>query len=282
MFGGVVRQPSAVRRVTDFNFGDGAVGSLAAGALSAVNGELDYDAREWRIYRTPPARPTGSATSARLSSTATATARHSCSPMPGSAIRASAWASIRACRRASASIAGPRSAPGCGMRRAGAPPRLTAGRGSCARQPSWPARPSRGRSSRSWRARNGSCSTRASRAADPAPVQHGDRDRGQALLLKRNGQAPARPRRTLHRRACGSRATAHARRRHGRGRQPGGDGGAGAGRPAGRGGFRRPIAGVQGEAGAQLPLTVERASARREWLRPTISSVLGLRGGRPA
>lgn len=58
VFGGVVRQPSAAfAAVTGFNFGDGAVGSLAAGVLSAVNGELDYDAREWRIHRAPPARP---------------------------------------------------------------------------------------------------------------------------------------------------------------------------------------------------------------------------------
>jgi hypothetical protein len=58
VFGGVVRQSSAAfAAVTDFNFGEGAVGSLAAGVLTAVNGELDYDAREWRIHSTPPARP---------------------------------------------------------------------------------------------------------------------------------------------------------------------------------------------------------------------------------
>jgi hypothetical protein len=57
-FGGVVRQQSAVfAAVGDVNFGDDAVGSLAAGVLSAVNGELDYDAREWRIHATPPERP---------------------------------------------------------------------------------------------------------------------------------------------------------------------------------------------------------------------------------
>lgn len=58
VFGGVVRQPSAAfAAVDDFSFGDCAVGSLAAGVLSAVNGELDYDAREWRIYPAAPARP---------------------------------------------------------------------------------------------------------------------------------------------------------------------------------------------------------------------------------
>lgn len=58
VFGGVLRQASAAfAAISDFGFGDGAVGSLAAGVLSAVNGELDYDAREWRIYRAPPARP---------------------------------------------------------------------------------------------------------------------------------------------------------------------------------------------------------------------------------
>jgi hypothetical protein len=59
VFGGVIRQPSAAfAAVSDFSFGDGAVGSLAAGVLSAVNGELDYDAREWRIHgASPPARP---------------------------------------------------------------------------------------------------------------------------------------------------------------------------------------------------------------------------------
>lgn len=52
VFGGVVRQPSGVfAAIRDFGFGQGVVGSLAAGLLSAVNGELDYDAAEWRIYR---------------------------------------------------------------------------------------------------------------------------------------------------------------------------------------------------------------------------------------
>jgi hypothetical protein len=51
-FGGQVRQPSAVFAGVDgFPFGDGAVGSLAAGVLTAVDGELDLEALEWRIFR---------------------------------------------------------------------------------------------------------------------------------------------------------------------------------------------------------------------------------------
>jgi hypothetical protein len=58
VFGGIVRQQSAAfAAVAGFNFGDNAVGSLAAGVLSSVNGELDYDAREWRIHDAPPQRP---------------------------------------------------------------------------------------------------------------------------------------------------------------------------------------------------------------------------------
>jgi hypothetical protein len=57
VFGGVARQPSAAfAAINGFNFGDDAVGSLAAGVLTAVNGELDYDAREWRIHNDAPQR----------------------------------------------------------------------------------------------------------------------------------------------------------------------------------------------------------------------------------
>jgi hypothetical protein len=52
VFGGVVRQPSAVfAGIEKFGFGEDAVGSLAAGVLTAVDGELDLGALEWRIYR---------------------------------------------------------------------------------------------------------------------------------------------------------------------------------------------------------------------------------------
>lgn len=52
VFGGVVRQPSAVfAGIEKFGFGGDAVGSLAAGVLTAVDGELDLGALEWRIYR---------------------------------------------------------------------------------------------------------------------------------------------------------------------------------------------------------------------------------------
>jgi hypothetical protein len=52
VFGGQLRQPSATFAAVDHvNFRDGAVGSLAAGVLTAVDGELDFEAREWRIHR---------------------------------------------------------------------------------------------------------------------------------------------------------------------------------------------------------------------------------------
>lgn len=60
VFGGAMRQPSAAfAAVETVNFGDGAIGSLAAGVMSAVNGELDYDAREWRVYRAAPSARSG-------------------------------------------------------------------------------------------------------------------------------------------------------------------------------------------------------------------------------
>lgn len=52
VFGDEVRQPSALfAGVENFGFGEGAVGSLAAGVLSSVDGELDLAHGEWRIYR---------------------------------------------------------------------------------------------------------------------------------------------------------------------------------------------------------------------------------------
>jgi len=51
-FGNEVRQPiSTIAGVETVNFGEGAVGSIAAGALTAADCELDFDAKEWRIYR---------------------------------------------------------------------------------------------------------------------------------------------------------------------------------------------------------------------------------------
>ncbi|MCJ2184763.1 aspartyl protease family protein, partial [Novosphingobium sp. 1949] len=51
-FGGAVRQgEAAFAGVRDFNFGQGAVGSLAAGVLSTLPSELDLAAGEWRVYR---------------------------------------------------------------------------------------------------------------------------------------------------------------------------------------------------------------------------------------
>jgi hypothetical protein len=51
-FGGQVRQPlSSIAGVDVVNFREGAVGSIAAGALTAGDCELDFDHREWRIYR---------------------------------------------------------------------------------------------------------------------------------------------------------------------------------------------------------------------------------------
>jgi hypothetical protein len=52
VFGGQLRQPSAAfAGVDNFNFRDGAVGSLAAGMLTAIDGELDFASREWRVHR---------------------------------------------------------------------------------------------------------------------------------------------------------------------------------------------------------------------------------------
>ncbi|MCJ2186956.1 PDZ domain-containing protein [Novosphingobium beihaiensis] len=52
IFGGKVRQPSAVfAGVKNFGFGEGVRGSLAAGVLSSVTGELDYENQIWRIYQ---------------------------------------------------------------------------------------------------------------------------------------------------------------------------------------------------------------------------------------
>jgi hypothetical protein len=60
VFGGQLRQPSAAfAGVEKFNFRDGAVGSLAAGMLTAVDGELDFANREWRIRRGAPPDRTG-------------------------------------------------------------------------------------------------------------------------------------------------------------------------------------------------------------------------------
>jgi hypothetical protein len=51
VLGNQVRQPvSTIAGIADFNFLDGAVGSLAAGALTSGNCELDFDTKEWRIY----------------------------------------------------------------------------------------------------------------------------------------------------------------------------------------------------------------------------------------
>lgn len=51
-FAGQVRQPvSVIAGIEAFNFLDGAVGSIAAGALTAGDCELDFEAKEWRIYR---------------------------------------------------------------------------------------------------------------------------------------------------------------------------------------------------------------------------------------
>lgn len=51
-FAGQVRQPvSVIAGVDVVNFMDGAIGSLAAGALTAGDCELDFEGREWRIYR---------------------------------------------------------------------------------------------------------------------------------------------------------------------------------------------------------------------------------------
>ncbi len=51
-FGGQVRQPvSAIAGVDNVSFLEGAVGSIAAGALTAGDCELDFDDKEWRIYR---------------------------------------------------------------------------------------------------------------------------------------------------------------------------------------------------------------------------------------
>lgn len=51
-FGGQVRQPlSVIAGVDSVNFRDGAVGSIAAGALTAGDCDLDFETGEWRIYR---------------------------------------------------------------------------------------------------------------------------------------------------------------------------------------------------------------------------------------
>ncbi|WP_343611724.1 aspartyl protease family protein [Novosphingobium sp.] len=52
IFAGQVRQPvSVIAGVDVVNFMDGAIGSLAAGVLTAGDCELDFETREWRIYR---------------------------------------------------------------------------------------------------------------------------------------------------------------------------------------------------------------------------------------
>lgn len=54
-FAGRVRQPvSTIAGVDVVNFREGAVGSIAAGALTQGDCELDFEAREWRIYRDGP------------------------------------------------------------------------------------------------------------------------------------------------------------------------------------------------------------------------------------
>ncbi|SFJ06933.1 hypothetical protein SAMN03159338_0714 [Sphingomonas sp. NFR04] len=59
-FANQVRQPvSTIAGVDNVRFLDGAVGSIAAGALTAGNCELDFDAGEWRIYRDGPPDRTG-------------------------------------------------------------------------------------------------------------------------------------------------------------------------------------------------------------------------------
>lgn len=59
-FGGQVRQPlSAIAGVDVVNFREGAVGSIAAGALTGGDAELDFAAKEWRIYRDGPPDRTG-------------------------------------------------------------------------------------------------------------------------------------------------------------------------------------------------------------------------------
>ncbi|MXO97132.1 hypothetical protein GRI34_11965 [Erythrobacter aquimaris] len=50
-FGGVVKQKGALFAATDnVTFHDGAIGSLAAGTLTTLESELDFEALEWRIY----------------------------------------------------------------------------------------------------------------------------------------------------------------------------------------------------------------------------------------
>ena len=50
-FGGIIDQKGAVFAATDnVTFHDDAIGSLAAGALTSVESELDFDALEWRVY----------------------------------------------------------------------------------------------------------------------------------------------------------------------------------------------------------------------------------------
>jgi hypothetical protein len=51
-FGNQVRQPvSTIAGVETVNFREGAVGSIAAGALTSADCELDFDTKEWLIYR---------------------------------------------------------------------------------------------------------------------------------------------------------------------------------------------------------------------------------------
>lgn len=59
-FGGLLRQPSAAfAGVDNVGFGDGAVGSLAAGTLTSLDSELDFDASVWRIHRSDTPDRTG-------------------------------------------------------------------------------------------------------------------------------------------------------------------------------------------------------------------------------
>ncbi|NHO31541.1 PDZ domain-containing protein [Acetobacter fallax] len=51
-YGGIVRQPHVLfGGMKNFGFGDGIAGSLAAGFLTTLSSELDFEAREWRIWR---------------------------------------------------------------------------------------------------------------------------------------------------------------------------------------------------------------------------------------
>lgn len=60
VIGGIIRQPHAqLISVVNFGFGDGISGSLGSGLMTTLVSELDFDAREWRVWTEGRPDPSG-------------------------------------------------------------------------------------------------------------------------------------------------------------------------------------------------------------------------------